>query len=101
MSQHIGYSANARMRWTEVLPWVFSALVYYYLPEYLSLGARVLIYILFALSLDLIVGYSGIITLGHAAFFGVGAYTCGILSVRFHLTDPVLSLFIREISSQQ
>ena len=57
MSQHIGYSANARLRWTEVLPWVFSALVYYYLPEYLSLGARVLIYILFALSLDLIVAY--------------------------------------------
>jgi len=99
MSQHIGYSADARLRWTEVLPWVLSALVYFFLPEYLSLGARVLIYILFALSLDLIVGYSGIITLGHAAFFGVGAYTCGILSVRFHLTDPVVSLLISAMVS--
>ena len=35
------------------------------LPEYLPLGARILIYILFALSLDLILGYAGIITLGH------------------------------------
>lgn len=99
MSQHVGYSAQTKLRWTELLPWLFSALVYFFLPEYLSLGARVLIYILFALSLDLIVGYSGIITLGHAAFFGVGAYTCGILSVRFHWSDPVLSLLMSALVS--
>jgi len=42
-----------------------------------SLGARILIYILYALSLDLIVGYAGIITLGHSAYFGLGAYVAG------------------------
>jgi branched-chain amino acid transport system permease protein len=99
MSQHIGYSANTRLQWIEALPWLAAGLVYFFLPEYLSLGSRVLIYILFALSLDLIVGYSGIITLGHAAFFGVGAYTCGILSVKFQLTDPIFSLLISAIIS--
>jgi branched-chain amino acid transport system permease protein len=37
--------------------------------------------VLFALSLDLILGYAGIVTLGHAAFFGVGAYAAGLLAV--------------------
>ncbi len=36
---------------------------------------------LFALSLDLILGYAGIVSLGHAAFFGVGAYGAGLLAV--------------------
>ena len=36
--------------------------------------------VLFALSLDLILGYAGIVTLGHAAFFGIGAYTAGLLA---------------------
>jgi branched-chain amino acid transport system permease protein len=36
----------------------------------------------FAISLDLILGYAGIVSLGHAAFFGLGAYTAGILSAK-------------------
>ncbi|MBL8377729.1 MAG: branched-chain amino acid ABC transporter permease [Burkholderiales bacterium] len=56
------------------------------------MGARVLTYILFALSLDLILGYAGIITLGHAAFFGLGAYVSGIISVKLGVTDPFLQL---------
>src|SRR3546814_6966128 len=35
---------------------------------------------LFALSLDLVLGYAGIVSLGHAAFFGVGAYTAGLVA---------------------
>jgi branched-chain amino acid transport system permease protein len=45
------------------------------------LGSQVLIVAIFALSLDLILGYAGIVTLGHAAFFGLGAYTAGLLAV--------------------
>ena len=45
------------------------------------LGSQILIVALFALSLDLILGYAGIVSLGHAAFFGIGAYTAGLLSV--------------------
>src|SRR5439155_395052 len=78
--------------WAEYLPWVIGIGAFFLLPEYLSLGARVLIYILFALSLDLILGYAGIITLGHSAFFGLGAYTAGVLSAKYGLTDPFLQL---------
>jgi branched-chain amino acid transport system permease protein len=46
---------------------------------------------LFALSLDLILGYAGIATLGHAAFFGLGAYTAGLLSVH-GWGEPLLGL---------
>jgi branched-chain amino acid transport system permease protein len=87
-----GYSADASYRWTEALPWLLAIAVFFALPEYLNLGARVLVYILFAMSIDLIVGYAGIVTLGHAAFFGLGAYAAGVLSVRAGINDPVIQL---------
>ena len=62
------------------------------MPGYLSLGARILIFILFALSLDLILGYAGIVTLGHSAFFGLGAYTAGALGAHTGVTDPLVQL---------
>src|SRR5207247_3530446 len=46
----------------------------------LALQAQILATIVFALSVDLLLGYAGIVTLGHAAFFGVGAYTAGLLA---------------------
>jgi branched-chain amino acid transport system permease protein len=56
---------------------------------YLSLGTQILIWILFAMSLDLVLGYAGIVTLGHAAYFGFGAYVAGWFSV--HVTgDPLV-----------
>jgi branched-chain amino acid transport system permease protein len=64
----------------EVLPWLAAATAYFAFPSYLALGAQVLATILFALSADLVLGYAGIVTLGHAAFFGTGAYTAGILA---------------------
>jgi branched-chain amino acid transport system permease protein len=87
-----GYSADPRIRWQEGLPWVVALACFFLLPEYLSLGARILIYILFALSLDLILGYTGIITLGHSAFFGLGAYVAGILGAKAGITDPFLQI---------
>jgi branched-chain amino acid transport system permease protein len=87
-----GYSADPRIRWTEWLPWIAAIAFFFLLPGYLSLGARILIFILFALSLDLILGYAGIITLGHSAFFGLGAYTAGALGAHTALTDPLAQL---------
>jgi len=87
-----GYSADARVRWPEFLPWIVALAGLFLLPEYLSLGARILVYILYALSLDLIVGYAGIITLGHSAYFGVGAYAAGILAAKAGITDPLAQL---------
>ena len=57
----------------KLVHWVAALAVYFLAPSYLPLAGYVLIMILFALSLDLIVGYGGIVTLGHSAYFGVGA----------------------------
>ncbi|MGB3225102.1 MAG: branched-chain amino acid ABC transporter permease [Desulforhopalus sp.] len=60
-------------------------------PYLLSLGSRILIYALAAVSLDLLLGYSGMVSLGHAAFVGIGAYVAGIF--HFHSFDatPIFS----------
>jgi branched-chain amino acid transport system permease protein len=49
-------------------------------PYYVKIVTRMVIFGLAALSLDLLVGYGGLISFGHAAFFGLGAYVVGILS---------------------
>ncbi len=54
-------------------------------PYLISLGSRIVIYALAAVSLDLLLGYSGMISLGHAAFVGIGAYVVGIL--HFHSVE--------------
>jgi len=51
-------------------------------PFYVGLFARIIIFAIAALSLDLILGYGGLVSFGHAAYFGIGAYAVGILS--FH-----------------
>jgi len=48
-------------------------------PFYVTMASRILIYALAAVSLDLIVGYGGLVSLGHGAFYGLGGYTVGIL----------------------
>jgi branched-chain amino acid transport system permease protein len=60
--------------------WLALLGAYFAFPGYRVLGTQILIIALFALSLDLILGYAGIVSLGHAAFFGVGAYTAGLLA---------------------
>jgi branched-chain amino acid transport system permease protein len=66
---------------TEAIFWLVPLAAFFLLPGYLVLGSQILIVALFALSLDLILGYAGIVSLGHAAFFGLGAYTAGLLAV--------------------
>jgi branched-chain amino acid transport system permease protein len=83
-----------RWRWWETLPWIAAVAFYFAFPAYLGFGAELLIAILFALSLDLALGYAGIITLGHAAFFGAGAYTVGLLAFHGIWTEPITSLLI-------
>jgi branched-chain amino acid transport system permease protein len=73
--------AQARWRWSEIAFWLATLLPFVLAPDYLILASQVAITALFALSLDLILGFSGIVSLGHAAYFGVGAYTAGLISV--------------------
>ena len=62
-------------------------------PAYLDLGTRAVILVLCAMSLDLLVGYCGLVTLGHAAFFGVGAYAAGIFALRAS-AEPLAGLLV-------
>ena len=70
-------------RWgpLEIAFWLIPVVAFFALPSYRVLGSQILITSLFAVSLDLILGYAGIVSLGHAAFFGIGAYTAGLLAV--------------------
>jgi branched-chain amino acid transport system permease protein len=60
--------------------WLLALASYWLLPDQLPLLSQIAIGALFVLSLDLLVGYAGVLTLGHAAFFGLGAYAAGILA---------------------
>jgi branched-chain amino acid transport system permease protein len=73
--------AQIRWRWPEIVFWLATLLPFVLTPDYLVLASQVAIAGLFALSLDLILGFCGIVSLGHAAYFGIGAYTAGLLSV--------------------
>jgi branched-chain amino acid transport system permease protein len=84
-------SRRHRPRLSEALPWLIALACFFAFPGYLALGTQILISILFALSLDLILGYGGVVTLGQAAFFGAGAYTAGILAVH-GWTEPLTGL---------
>jgi len=69
-----------RWRVTEIVFWLVAIAAFFAFPTHRVLGSQILITGLFALSLDLILGYAGIVSLGHAAFFGVGAYAAGLLA---------------------
>ena len=72
-------------------PYRLPVLAWFAFPENLSLLTQIAITALFALSLDLILGYAGIVSLGHAAFFGLGAYAAGLLA-KYGFGDPLLGL---------
>lgn len=74
------FRARARWQWYEPLFWLGAVAWYFVFPDYLPLGTQILAAALFALSLDLILGYGGIVSLGHTTFFGIGAYTAGLLA---------------------
>jgi branched-chain amino acid transport system permease protein len=81
----------ARWRAAEYAFWSIPILAYFVFPEDLALLSQIAITALFALSLDLILGYAGILSLGQAAFFGIGAYTAGLLA-KYGWGDPLLGL---------
>ena len=75
-----------------LLPWALAAIVFVALPYivpdyYVGLVTKMLIFALFAMSLDLMIGYVGLASLGHAAFFGLGGYTVGLLGLKAHVSE--------------
>src|SRR5262247_3471119 len=97
VTSHAAYDPShyllAQTRWhpIEYAFWAATLLPFLLFPNHLVLASQIAITALFALSLDLILGYAGIVSLGHAAFFGLGAYTAGILS-KYGWTDPLVGL---------
>jgi branched-chain amino acid transport system permease protein len=88
--------AQIRWRWSEILFWVATLLPFVLAPDYLILASQIAITALFVLSLDLILGFSGIVSLGHAAYFGVGSYTAGLLS-KWGWGEPLTGLLVAAI----
>jgi branched-chain amino acid transport system permease protein len=88
-----------RFRAAEALPWLIAIAAYFVFPDRMTFGSQVLVMIMFALSLDLLLGYAGIVTLGHAAFFGIGAYTVGLGAAKLGWTEPISGLFAAAIIS--
>lgn len=82
---------GARWRIWEPLLWLAALASPWLLKEHALLINEVAIVALFALSLDLILGYTGIVSLGHAAFLGLGAYAAGLFA-KHGMTDPLLGL---------
>ena len=94
MSANTPYQASAgRVPVAEIVFWLVLAAGFWLWPSYLPLASLVLIAGLFALSLDLVLGYAGIVSLGHAAYFGVGAYAAGVLA-RSGWGEPFSGLLI-------
>ena len=73
-------ATQIRWRTIEIVFWLATLLPFVLAPNYLMLANQIAITALFALSLDLILGYAGLVSLGHAAFFGSGAYTAGLIA---------------------
>ncbi len=74
------FRRKAGWRPSEILFWAACAGSFFVFPDYLSLLSQMAIMGLFVLSLDLLLGYGGVVSLGHAAFFGIGAFTAGLLA---------------------
>jgi branched-chain amino acid transport system permease protein len=91
-------NAQFRWRWSEIAFWLATLLPPLLTPNYLGLASQIAITGLFALSLDLILGFSGIVSLGHAAYFGIGAYTAGLLS-KWGWGEPLTGLVFAAIAA--
>ena len=90
---HAYLQSQVRWRRIEIAFWLCTLAPFVAAPAYLQLASQIAITALFALSLDLILGYAGIVSLGHAAFFGVGAYAAGIVT-KYGWGEPVSGLLI-------
>ena len=93
-SSDVGFHAQRQARWHygEAAFWLVVLACGLLFPSRYLIMTDILRLGLFAMSLDLILGYAGIVSLGHAAFFGVGAYAAGLLALHGVINEPVLAL---------
>jgi branched-chain amino acid transport system permease protein len=77
---HHHLAAKQRWRPIESAFWLATLLPFVLVPTYLTLASQIAITAIVAVSLDLILGFAGLVSLGHAAYFGLGAYTAGLIA---------------------
>jgi branched-chain amino acid transport system permease protein len=87
------FARRKRWRWWEIAFWIILLATIVGFPNRAALINEILIAGLFALSLDLILGLTGIVSLGQAAFSGLGAYGAAILASK-GFADPTLGLLL-------
>jgi len=87
-----------RMKPWEPVLWLLAFASPVLFPEHALIINEIAIVALFAMSLDLVLGYSGIVSLGHAAFFGAGAYAAGIFC-KLVMPDPTAGLLVALVAS--
>ena len=80
-------------RWWEFVLWGLAFASPLLMPQHAPAISEIAIVALFAVSLDLVLGYAGIVSLGHAAFFGLGAYAAALFAKHVH-PDPALGLLM-------
>ncbi len=85
--------APSKWKAWEIVLWVVIALVPVVFGQHAALVNEIAILALFALSLDLILGYAGIVSLGQAAFFGLGAYGAALFA-KWVMPDPLVGLAV-------
>jgi len=94
LTSHVSDYLKRRARWSplEIAFWVFAfATIWLFPSKYLILKDTAIL-ALFAMSLDLILGYAGILSLGHAAFFGLAGYFAGLVAKYGYINEPVVAL---------
>jgi branched-chain amino acid transport system permease protein len=91
--------AHARWHWSEIAFWCLALACGFVFPSRFLIMTDIVRLALFALSLDLILGYAGIVSLGHAAFFGIGAYGAGLLALHGIITQPALALVVAGLAA--
>ena len=97
----VGYRAGRHGRWhvAEIAFWILALACAFLFPSRYLIMTDIVRLGLFAMSIDLILGYAGILSLGHAAFFGVGAYSAGLMALHGIVSEPVLALIIAGLAA--
>ncbi len=85
--------SDSRIKKWEPLAWLLAFAAPLLMPSHSLLVSEIAITALFAMSLDLILGYTGIVSLGHAAFFGMGAYSAALFA-KLVMPEPLIGLLV-------
>ncbi len=96
MNAQTSLRLDSRIKAWEPIMWVLAFIAPLAFPTHALLVSEIAITALFAMSLDLILGYTGIVSLGHAAFFGMGAYSAALFA-KLVMPDPLAGLLVATV----